>query len=174
MQSETIILRALEPNDIDFLYQWENDTNLWYLSNSNTPFSRFVLEQFILNAHLDIYTNKQLRLMIDLKAKPKNITIGCIDIFDFDPINKRAGIGILISDGFREKGHASESLKLLIDYAFENLQLHQMYCNISEDNEASLKLFKNRGFEIIGLKRDWNWRNENWIHEYSLQLIKNN
>lgn len=172
MQSKSIILRALEPTDLDFLYKWENDSSLWHLSNSNTPFSRFVLEQFILNAHLDIYTNKQLRLMIDLISTPINITIGCIDIFDFDPINKRAGVGILIADEYRNKGFAADSMKLLIKYGFDNLQLHQLYCNISEDNIASLKLFERHGFEIIGLKKDWNLRNENWIHEYSLQLIK--
>src|ERR1043166_7160915 len=95
LHCETISLRALEPSDIDLLYQWENDTDSWLVSNTTTPFSRFVLEQYIATAHLDIYTSKQLRLMV---CNPENKAVGCIDLFDFEPLHLRAGIGILIAD----------------------------------------------------------------------------
>ena len=105
MTSKNITLRALEPSDVDLLYKWENDTSIWHLSNTLTPFSRFVLEQYLLNSEKDIFTNKQLRLMIDvIEAAKKVKTIGSIDLFDFDPKNKRAGIGILIIKEEREKG----------------------------------------------------------------------
>ena len=78
-------LRALEPSDVDLLYEWENNEKLWHLSNVITPFSRFAMEQYILNSHQDIYTTKQLRLMIDKKDPNQNNPIGSIDLFDFDP-----------------------------------------------------------------------------------------
>lgn len=170
MRGKTINLRAIEPTDIDILYKWENDTSIWYLSNTLEPFSKFILEQYILSSGQDIYSKKQLRLMIDLNESKK--TIGSIDLFDFDPKNKRAGIGILINKNEREMGYASEALKLLIDYSFNTLDLHQVYCNISDDNNASLKLFNNFGFETIGLKKQWNFINDKWHNEYMLQLIK--
>lgn len=171
LEGKNLILRALEPADADLLYEWENNEELWYLSNTVTPFSRFTLEQYILNSHQDIFTAKQLRLMIDKKNPGRNDTIGSIDLFDFDPANKRAGIGILITEGERGKGYASEALELLIDYCFGKLELHQVYCNISADNKASLQLFKKHNFTRAGLKKEWIFVNGKWTDEYIFQLI---
>ena len=168
MIGQNIILRALEPSDIDLLYQWENDQSLWQLSNTVAPFSKFILEQYLLNSHQDIFTAKQLRLIIALKD---STSIGCIDLFEFDPNHKRAGIGILINDEYRNKGYASEAIDLLIKYAFETLELHQLFCNIASDNESSLNLFQKHHFKIVGLKKDWIRINQQWVDEYLLQLV---
>ncbi|RLD53840.1 MAG: GNAT family N-acetyltransferase [Bacteroidetes bacterium] len=168
---DKIVLRALEPDDIDLLYQWENDRAGWHLSNTLTPFSRFALEQYVMNADQDIFAAKQLRLMIDKTRENEKKCIGAIDLFDFDPTNKRAGIGILIEKKERGKAYASEALKLLIQYCFSTLELHQIYCNIEKTNDRSLKLFQNHGFEIIGLKKDWIRKNGQWADEYILQLL---
>ncbi|NBC82043.1 MAG: GNAT family N-acetyltransferase [Bacteroidetes bacterium] len=172
--SEEIRIRALEPEDIDRLYQWENDTNIWQVSNTLTPFSRHVITQYVQNAHLDIYQTRQLRLMIDLHSEEKTETIGAIDLFDFDPFHNRAGVGILIKNSdHRNKGFASEALSLFINYAFHTLQLHQLYCNIDETNDASMRLFEKHNFERIGKKRDWIKTNNGYIDEYIYQLINN-
>ncbi len=172
LKGKHVILRAPEPEDVDILYTWENDETQWHLSNTVAPFSRFDLEQFIITAQQDIFTNRQLRLMIDKNVDDKKaITIGSIDLFDFDPVNGRAGIGIMISENERNKGYASESLALVIDYCFENLHLHQLYCNIITDNQVSLKLFQKHGFIIIGTKKDWIRIKNRWTDEYMLQLL---
>lgn len=171
LKGKNIILRALEPTDIDALFEWENDEKLWHLSNTITPFSRFTLEQYILNAHQDIYTTKQLRLMIDKKESDQSNPIGSIDLFDFDPTNKRAGIGILILEKEQRKGYASEALEMLINYCFTTLQLHQIYCNISADNKVSLQLFQKLNFSIVGQKKEWLYIEGKWVDENILQLI---
>ncbi len=171
MKGEKVELRAIEPGDISLLYEWENDKNHWYISNTVAPFSRFVLEQYIMNSHLDIYSTKQLRLMIDKISESGNKTVGAIDLFDFDPNNKRAGIGILIKKSERKKGLASDALGLLTDYCFEVLHLHQVYCNILESNLASIELFKKHKFEIVGLKKEWIHAKDSWENEYLLQRI---
>jgi diamine N-acetyltransferase len=171
LKSKNIELRALEPSDVDLLYQWENNEELWYLSNTLTPFSRFVLEQYVMDSHQDIYTAKQLRLMIDKKTDGKNVTIGSIDLFDFDPVNKRAGIGIMIVEQEQKKGYASEALELMVKYCFRTLHLHQVYCNIAKDNRASFNLFKKHGFEEVGIKKEWLLSGEAWMDEYLLQII---
>jgi diamine N-acetyltransferase len=169
IRGEKINLRALELSDAELLYQWENDMSLWHLSNTLTPFSKFTLEQYILNAHQDIYTIKQLRLMIDLAGE--GATIGSIDLFDFDPVHRRAGVGILILKEYRGKGLASEALDMIIKYGFETLNLHQLFCNIGVENEESLKLFTRKDFEITARKKEWVIRNDHWEDEYLLQLI---
>lgn len=173
MKSTNLQLRALEPADVDVLYHWENNTTIWHLSNTLTPFSRFALEQYILNAE-DIYTTKQLRLMIDLHAEDPLRTIGCVDLFDFDPIHMRAGVGIMIIEPERGKGYASEALDLILDYAFNILRLHQLYSNVISGNTASLELFKKKHFEIIGVKKEWLKSGEEYTDEYMLQLINTN
>lgn len=169
MIGKKIFFRALEPADIDILYEWENDTSVWHISNTITPFSRFALEQYILNSNTDIYTAKQLRLMIN--KKNNNDTIGAIDLFDFNPHHQRAGVGLLIKKSERNKGYADEALDLLADYAFNTLQLHQLYCNISSDNEVSLHLFQKKNFKICGRKKEWLKINNTWIDEFQLQLL---
>jgi diamine N-acetyltransferase len=176
---ELIHLRALEPDDLKLLYKWENDSSIWSVSGTLVPFSRFVLEEFVTQAHQDIYTNKQLRLMIDLKYiteeedTPDKRTIGCVDLFEFDPKNKRAGLGILIADkNDRGRGFATEALHLIIDYGFEILDLHQIYSNVRIDNESSVALFKRLGFEITGLKQDWIFDYGKYYDEYTMQLIR--
>lgn len=173
MTGKNISLRALEPEDVDLMYKWENDPEVWHLSNTITPFSRFVLEQYLINSHEDIFTSKQLRLMIDKKdssSEPK--TIGSVDLFDFSPHHKRAGIGILIIKEERSRGYASEALQLMINYAFDTLDLHQLYCNISEENEQSLKLFLKHGFVMIGNKKEWLRIKNKWVDEHMFQLIR--
>ncbi len=168
---ESITLRALELSDVDMLYQWENDISFWQVSNTLTPYSRHVLEQYVLNAHLDIYSTKQLRLIIELIKGNKSI--GCIDLFDFDPRHKRAGVGILIADKMEQgNGYASAALSLLINYAFNKLNLNQLFCNITADNESSLKLFAKHGFKQVGLKKEWINEGGIWKDEYFLQLLK--
>lgn len=153
LQGNTIRLRALEPGDIDFLYTIENDPLFWEVSSTLAPYSRQLLEQYIANAHLDIYTAKQLRLVI-VKKESKQL-VGMIDLFDFNPQHRRAGIGILITKDQQGKGYASEALALVISYCFDHLHLHQIYANITSDNEASLALFKKFDFQQVGIKKDW-------------------
>ena len=174
LQGEHIILRALEPSDLDYLYKWENDPENWFVSNTLIPFSKYVLKKYIEHSGRDIYESKQLRLMIVLKKdkSDKNIPIGTVDLFDLDPYNLRAGIGILVAQKeYRRKGIASEALELMVKYAFNHLRLHQLYCNIATDNQASLKLFQNSGFLITGEKKEWLKGKDGWVGEYILQLI---
>ncbi len=170
LQGQHISLRAIEPQDIDTLYQWENDTENWNVSSTQTPFSRFVLEQYIASSHQDIYNVKQLRLMI---CNVENKAVGCIDIFDFDPNHQRAGVGILIAEKTdRQKGYASEALELLMAYSFLSLNLHQLYCNITIDNEASILLFQKHGFKITGVKKQWVREGRTFKDELLLQRIR--
>ena len=170
LKGKNIYLRALEPNDLEFVYSMENDQNIWEVSNTQTPYSRFLVRQYLENAQQDIYEAKQLRLAIcqdeDFPA------IGLIDLFEFDPKNNQAGVGIVIQqDDNRKQNIGSEALELLIKYSFYNLNLHQLYANISIENEASIALFTKFGFEKTGIKKDWILLNGQYLDEAIFQLI---
>ncbi len=160
----------MEPEDLELLYEWENDTSYWIISNTVVPFSKYTLKLYLENSHKDIYETGQLRLMID--HIPDNVSIGTIDLFDFDPFHKRAGLGILIArQDYRRKGYASMALKCLVDYCFKTLQLHQIYCNILANNCESMDLFKKIGFVQSGIKKDWIKTSDGYLDEYMFQMI---
>jgi len=158
LSNERIHLRALEPEDLDCLYRWENDDRLWAFGSTLTPFSRFVLRQYIENSGQDLYEAKQLRLMI--VDKTTDTPVGTIDLYDFDPFHLRAGIGILIDSEFQKQGFASDALELIKGYAFNFLQLNQLYAFIPAMNIASQHLFRHVGFTESGLLRKWNKASE--------------
>jgi diamine N-acetyltransferase len=171
LKGQNIYLRALEPEDLEFVYQLENDESVWEISQTQTPYSRFLIRQYLDNAQQDIYEAKQLRLAICKNDSFQ--AIGLIDLFDFDPKNKRAGIGILIqNEENRLKGFGRQALELLIHFAFERLELHQLYANIQTTNEASIALFTTFGFECVGIKKEWNFQNGNYSDEALYQLIR--
>lgn len=168
LKGESIMLRPVEIEDLDFLYRWENDPANWEHSNHLNPFSRFFLEQYILNAENNIYSDKQLRLMI---VGHNNQPLGIIDVFDFDPHHRRAAVGIIIERDFQNKGYGTEALKLVIQYAKKTLGLKQLYCGIGIENHTSLKLFQKQGFQITGTRQSWRLTNEKWVDEHFLQLV---
>jgi diamine N-acetyltransferase len=170
MKYKEISLRALEPEDLELLYGWENNLSYWTISNTIMPFSRYTLKRYLEDSHKSIYETGQVRLMIDHIAD--NVTIGTIDIFDFDPFHKRAGIGILIAnENYRRKGYATMALKCLIDYCFRTLILHQLHCGILSNNGESIDLFKKVGFIQTGIKKGWIRSSDGYMDEYTFQLI---
>ncbi|MCA0152742.1 GNAT family N-acetyltransferase [Winogradskyella vincentii] len=172
LKGNNIYLRALEPEDLEFVYSIENNTSFWELSDTKQPYSRYIIKEYLQNAKQDIFEAKQLRLAICENST--NELLGLIDLYDFNPIHNRAGLGILIKDeSNRGKGVGKESLNLLMNYCFKALHLKQVYANISENNLASLKLFETNGFEIIGLKKDWRFDGVIYTNEYILQRINN-
>ena len=101
-----------------------------------------------MESNLDIFSEKQFRFVISIENKTP---IGLIDIFDFDPINHRAGIGIVINNTHRKRGYALESVKLIEDISKKDLQIHQLFVNVGINNKNSLNLFKK-----LGYNRGWN------------------
>lgn len=169
LKGKQVYLRALETRDLDFLYELENDTSIWEISGTLKPYSKKVLSLYLENVHRDIYDVKQLRLCIcDMEDR----CIGLIDLFDFDPKNRRAGIGIVISNSEnRNKGLGAEAITLLSNYAFTTLDLHQLYANILSDNSASIHLFEKLGFAKVGLKREWIRTNTGFKDEIMFQKV---
>ena len=174
LESKDIKLRAVEPSDAEMIYRWENDSSVWHAGNTIEPFSRRIIDQYVRNATMDLFQQRQVRLMIDLKETggAGARTIGSIDLFEVEPLHQRAGVGILIHrEEDRNHGYADQALKIILKYAFRVLFLHQLFCHIDADNAPSMKLFENNGFQVTGTKKDWIRTEEGWKDEHLLQLI---
>lgn len=153
IHNEILMLRALEPTDLDDLYRWENDADLWHTSATIAPFSRKQLWDYIENYDGDIYHTHQLRLMIE-EIVTKRV-IGTLDLFDFDPMNSRASVGILIDKEFQGRGYGVISMQLLETYCREYISLNQLVATVSVDNEQSLALFRSLEYVEIGVMKWW-------------------
>lgn len=169
LRGKNIHLRALEPNDVEPMYRWENDPAVWGVSGTVAPFSREILRAFIEQQQYDIWRTHQLRLVI---ARNDDATaVGAVDLFDFDPLNRRAGVGVLVADGERCRGYASEALGLLVEYARDVLMLNQLYCDIDTDNVVCRALFSGCQFEECGVRRRWRLAADGWRDVVMMQRL---
>ena len=171
LENNKIILRALEPEDLDALYKWENDSSLWNYGSTLTPYSKFALRNYLSEStQQDIFNSRQLRLMIVEKASGKSI--GTVDLYEFDPMNLRAGIGILIDSDYRNKGFGNNALQLMKEYAFRFLLLKQLYAHVPKTNESSYRLFKKAGYKESGLLQSWIKTGDGFVDVYFMQLVE--
>ncbi len=169
-------LRALEISDLPYLYQWENDATAWSDSETHNPLSQILLRDYIEQSTGDIYKDGQLRLIIEnagdeapsahaieLPSAHANEvpsshaieTIGCIDLFDFDPRSRKAAIGMYIAPAARGKGYGRQAVALLEDYAFRFLGLHMLYAIIAADNHPCLAIYRQANYEESAHLKQW-------------------
>lgn len=196
LRGGSVALRAVEPRDIELLYGWENDVSLWAVSGTTEPFSREQMARFVERQleGADLLRTGQLRLMVEVQETSSADgtsgacgtsgtsgitelagtvkTVGAVDLFEYDPIHRRAGVGIVIYGAEnRRRGYAREALEILTRYGREQLHLHQLWCTVGAGNRASRELFRQAGFVETGTKRDWLWTPEGFQDELLFQKI---
>lgn len=169
LKNDLVTLRALEPTDLDTLFQWENDTALWVVSDTVAPYSREALWNYLQQYTGDIYAQRQLRLMITLTED--GTPVGTVDFLNFDPLNNRAELGLFIAAEQRGKGLGRQALELLTTYALEHLGLRQIYVFIALDNEVCLTLFEDYGYRRAGVLQSWVKRGNTYRDVALLQMI---
>ena len=159
-------IRAIEPEDLDVLYQIENDRSLWHVGTTNVPYSRYTLHDYVATSSDDIYADRQVRLVVE---DDQQQVVGMADLVHFDPQHQRAEAGIVIMKPHRRKGYAQAALRELADYALQTLHLHQLYAVIAADNEAALRLFEKAGYERQGVLKGWLCRGHEYVDAVLMQ-----
>ena len=170
MNLPIVKLRAMEPEDLDMLYQIENDSSIWHVGTNNVPYSRYALHDYIAHASGDIYSDKEVRLMID---NENNETVGIVDLVNFSPQHQRAEIGIVIKDGCRNFGYANAAIRKIMSYAHDIVHLHQLYAIIEVSNEISLSLFESLGFSQDIRLKEWTFNGTTYTDAVMMQKFLN-
>lgn len=161
-------LRALEPQDVDLLYVWENDVEVWRVSGTIAPLSYERLQRFVEEQNYDLNASRQVRFIVDVEGR----AVGTVDIFDFEPQHQRFGLGVLIyAEEDRRKGYARAAIGAVVDYARDTLGMRQVWAQIAQDNEPSLALFESLGFERCAHRRDWLRRGQRYVDVFDYQLL---
>lgn len=153
LSNSTITLRAIEPTDLDLLYLWENDTDLWAVTDTQAPYSRQMLWQYLQNYTGDIYESHQVRFVVTLTATGE--AVGLLDLMNFDPLNNRAELGLYIASEFRGRGYGRHALRLIEGYAARHIGMKQIYVKIPSTSEACLDLFRSEGYREVGTLEAW-------------------
>ena len=146
-----IRLRKIEPSDLPFLYQWENDSSSWADGANHNPLSQRDLRDYIESTTGDIYKDGQLRLIVEVDS----LTVGCIDLFDLDIRNRRAAIGMYIAPEYRNRGIGKQAVLALEDYASKQLDLRLIYAVVATTNIPCAQLYKNLGYEPSSVLKGW-------------------
>lgn len=162
-----ISLRAVEPADIDFLYRIENIPEVWSISWGDAPVSRQMLWDYINSYSADIYTDRQLRLIIEADGE----AVGTVDVSDFNPRNSRAMLGVAVDPAFQGKGVATAALREMITRCRDTFGMHQLAVMVPRDNAASIHLFEKFGFKTSGCLRSWKRRGQGFVDVVVMQLM---
>ncbi len=170
MNLPIVKLRAMEPEDLDLLYQIENDSSIWHVGTNNVPYSRYVLHDYIAHASGDIYMDKEVRMMID---NEQGETVGIVDLVNFSPQHQRAEIGIVIKDGCRNLGYANAAIRKIMSYAHDVVHLHQLYAIVEATNEISLNLFESLGFSRSICLKEWTFNGNTYVDAIVIQKFLN-
>lgn len=172
LENNILYLRSPEPEDLELLYKWENDTDVWKFGSAVSPYSKYILKQYIVDAQTDIFRSKQLRFMIVLKQE--ECTVGTIDLYDFDAINSRCGVGIYVDSAHRNKEYATNALNLLENYVFKFLNINQLYAIIPKNNNASIQLFCCAKYSQSGVLHEWIFNDKDYEDAIIVQKLKSN
>ena len=172
LENANIRLRPIEPEDLETLYQWENNPALWEASDTHTPYSRYAIKQYIANSKQDIYEDRQLRLIIESKLTSESV--GTVDLFDFDLHNSRVSLGLFVDTSFQGKGYAKQALHLIEAYVFDFLKINQLYVHIACTNTVTLHLFEQEDYEKNGVLKQWIRLFDNFVDVVVFQQFREN
>lgn len=161
-----MILRAIEPSDVDFMYGVEQDPAAWKYSDYVAPLSHELLRQYAITYDADPLRAGQLRLIIEEDGKP----IGIADLFDISARHLRADSGIYLLPQHRGSGKGATALNTLAGYCRERLGLHQIVASISKHNPNALRCYVKAGFAETGIRPQW-WRTSSGFEDVALLML---
>ncbi len=171
LQGKGVILRAMEPEDLDLIYVWENDPAEWDSTHTRAPYSRYELRQFIETQSQGALDQLHQQRFMVCDAECVERCVGMVDIYDYDSRNRRAGVGIFIDPAYRRCGFALNALFRLEEYLVDSYELHQVWAEVASSNTASRLLFERAGYGLKSVKKEWLRRSGGYEDELFYQKI---
>jgi len=101
-----------------------------------------------------------------------NVLIGHVSLHDVDHLYRNAFLGVFIGDEqYRGKGYGAETIRLVLDYGFKTLNLHNIMLSVHADNYAAISCYKKVGFHECGRRREWIFKDGNYIDKIYMDIL---
>tara|TARA_B100000989_G_C19488076_1_gene448437 strand:+ start:464 stop:922 length:459 start_codon:yes stop_codon:yes gene_type:complete len=145
----SVKIREIDHKDLNFMLTIENDKSNWSYGINKSELSFEDAFHYIKQSKLMILNNDNQRFVIEYN----NIKVGLIDLYDYQFHNSCAKVGIIVLKKFRGKGIGDKSLKLLIEFCKNYLNINYLESEIEKSNKSSINLFINNNFKnVLGNK----------------------
>lgn len=167
MNSGNTSIRPIEQEDLDKLYQWRNNPNIFsQLGGGFLPTSKSEMNTWMEN--FSKFDKNNFRFIIEYQ----NNKVGFISLTNINYINKNADLGIYIGEeGYQGKGIATNALKILQYFAKNTLNLTKIKLRVSQNNPAAIRLYEKNDYNIVGeMKNEW-FVNGEWVNVYIMELF---
>jgi UDP-4-amino-4,6-dideoxy-N-acetyl-beta-L-altrosamine N-acetyltransferase len=167
IEGELIRLRAIEKEDLKQLRGWRNEPEI-------KKFTREYRELSMQNQlqWLDFLARNKNTIMFAVETKNGKL-IGCTGLTYIDWKNRGAEASIYIGDKkYKGKGYGTDTLKTLMKYGFEELNLHMLFGEIFEYNKANIRLFEKCGFKRDGILRHRLYRDGKYWNSIFYSILK--
>jgi RimJ/RimL family protein N-acetyltransferase len=161
-----VSLVAMEESDVPRVAGWINDERIGWFNGARFPVSLAEQAAWFRNVQGDRSKNK---LLI---ASPEGERVGMVSLFRIDPRNQNAEIGVYVAPEHQGRGYARAALRLMLNFAFRELNLHRVYCTILAYNAASLALFERLGFREEGRRREHVFAGGAFVDEVLMSVLR--
>ena len=155
LQGDRVTLRAVERTDLGAIHAMRNDPSLEGLVYG-APLPRSLAElevQFESEQAIPAEQRGEAKFVIDQSG----VVVGRCDLFEIDRVSGTARIGVTVDAGHQDGGIGTETVELLLRYAFRDLGLRRVWCDILADNKRSIRMCEKCGFVEEGRLRDHYW-----------------
>jgi [ribosomal protein S5]-alanine N-acetyltransferase len=165
-----VILRPLEERDLQQLYGFRNDPEILQgLGGFSAGFSKADLHDW-----LQFHRQRNDEVLLAISLRETNTCIGHVGLYQIDHRIRKAEIGILIGDRqYQGKGFGKTSTIAMVNYGFQELNLHKVSATVLKTNVRSLNLFRSIGFQEDGILRDEQFRQGEYINMVVLSCLEN-
>lgn len=165
IQKQFGILRPIQDSELELMLSWRN-----------APAVRenmYTTHEISLAEHLSWWertkgSERQRYFMYEFQGQP----LGIVGLTDIDRGHRNSSWAFYASPD-APKGTGSRMELLALDYAFNELSLHKLYCEVLAFNTAVIKLHEKFGFKIEGVLRDHYHRQGEFMDIYRLGLLAN-
>jgi diamine N-acetyltransferase len=145
-----LYLRPVEKEDLDQFYAWFNDPLIRGLTGEVFPTTRAGMEEFLAKLQTDTS-----RAWFAIVLQENDRLVGEAGLLRMFPAWRTTDLSIIIADQAAwGKGYGTETMELLLDYAFGYLNYHRVAIGVVGSNSRALRFYEKLGFEREGLQRD--------------------
>ncbi|MBA3018319.1 MAG: GNAT family N-acetyltransferase [Desulfobacteraceae bacterium] len=170
LKGKNIFLGPLSKNDdLEGYATWLNNQEITLYMGSG----RFPVNYDALKDYISSFQNSKEGMLLGIFLTTNSKHIGNITLHQIDWLNKFAEVGIIIGDEESHgKGYAIEAIRLVVEHAFNKMNLRKVYAGMVHGNEASKKAFEAVGFQVEGTLRKHFYLNGKYLDCYRMGLLK--